>query len=94
MDGFEATDNIVVVAATNLYANLDPALLRPGRFDHKIKMDLPNPLERCQILNIHLRNKNHNLEQMDVTRVATFMDGWNGSEIANAVNLAALDTIR
>lgn len=62
MDGFDAADNIIVVAATNLVGNLDDALLRPGRFDHKIKIELPNPLERCQILNIHLRNKNHDLK--------------------------------
>lgn len=61
MDGFEASDNIIVIGATNLIQNLDDALLRPGRFDHKVKTELPNPLERCQILKIHLKNIKNSL---------------------------------
>ncbi len=56
MDGFEENDRIIVVAATNLATTLDPALLRPGRFDHKIEISLPDRLDRKDILNIHLRN--------------------------------------
>ena len=56
MDGFEENDRIIVVAATNLANTLDPALSRPGRFDHKIEIKLPGREERKEILAIHLRN--------------------------------------
>lgn len=56
MDGFEENDRIVVVAATNLDKTLDAALLRPGRFDHKIQIDLPSLNDRREIISIHLRN--------------------------------------
>lgn len=59
MDGFEENDRILVVAATNLDKSLDPALLRPGRFDHKIEITLPNMNERREIFLIHLRNVNN-----------------------------------
>jgi cell division protease FtsH len=56
MDGFEENDRIIVVAATNLASTLDPALQRPGRFDHKIEISLPDSTERKEILKIHLKN--------------------------------------
>ncbi len=56
MDGFEENDRIIVVAATNLASTLDPALQRPGRFDHKIEVHLPDENDRKEILKIHLRN--------------------------------------
>jgi len=56
MDGFEENDHILVVAATNLATTLDPALSRPGRFDHKIEVSLPNAEDRKQIFKIHLKN--------------------------------------
>lgn len=62
MDGFEDNHGIVVIAATNLVRNLDPALIRPGRFDHKIEISLPSAPDRAAILKIHLRNKSHSLE--------------------------------
>jgi cell division protease FtsH len=71
MDGFEENDGILVIAATNLVKNLDQALIRAGRFDHKIEIKLPNAPERAQILKIHLKNKKHNLEQMDISKYAT-----------------------
>lgn len=97
MDGFE-TDayegcNVLVIAATNLLANLDKALLRAGRFDHKIEIHLPNPIERAAILRIHLENKRHNLQPLDISKAATMMDGWSGAEIENTVNLAALEVV-
>jgi cell division protease FtsH len=55
MDGFEINDKIIVVAATNLIANIDPALMRAGRFDRKIEVKLPDLRERTQILTIHLK---------------------------------------
>ena len=57
MDGFEENDKIIVVAATNLLDNLDPAIQRPGRFDRKIEIKLPDVTERVKILKIHLREK-------------------------------------
>ena len=56
MDGFEENDRIIVVAATNLVGTLDPALTRPGRFDRKIEVTLPNANERVEIMKIHLKN--------------------------------------
>jgi len=56
MDGFEENDQIIVVAATNLANTLDPALSRPGRFDRKIEISLPNAADRKEILRIHLKN--------------------------------------
>ena len=56
MDGFEENDRIIVVAATNLASSLDPALQRPGRFDHKIEVTLPNLEDRKDIVKIHLKN--------------------------------------
>ena len=61
MDGFEDNHGIVVIAATNLVKNLDPALIRPGRFDHKLEITLPSAPDRAAILNIHLKNKAHSL---------------------------------
>ena len=97
MDGFE-TDayegcNILVIAATNLLTTLDKALLRAGRFDHKIEIHLPNPVERAQILRIHLESKKHDLKALDIGKAATAMDGWSGAEIENTVNLAALEVV-
>lgn len=62
MDGFEDNQGIIVVAATNLVKNLDAALIRPGRFDHKLEISLPTAPDRAQILKIHLRNKAHSLD--------------------------------
>jgi len=61
MDGFEERDQIIVVAATNLIQNIDPALQRPGRFDRKIEIKLPTVHERFKILEIHLRSKQHSI---------------------------------
>jgi ATP-dependent Zn protease len=56
MDGFEENNRIIVVAATNLASSLDPALQRPGRFDHKIEISLPDADDRKEIIKIHLKN--------------------------------------
>lgn len=93
MDGFQEDHNIIIVAATNLLENIDPALVRPGRFDHKIEMKLPTAPERAHILKIYLRNKTHNLSQMDISRAATLLDGFTGAELENLVNLAALEAV-
>ena len=70
MDGFDENKNVIIVGATNIVTNLDPALLRPGRFDFKIEMKLPTPKERAEILDIYLTNKPHNLEPEDLVRAA------------------------
>ena len=90
MDGFEENDKIIMVAATNLLTNLDPALTRPGRFDRNIEVALPDVFARAKILTIHLRQKNNALSDKDIYKAATFLDGCSGAEIENLVNLAAL----
>lgn len=94
MDGFQSNQNILVVAATNLIENIDDALIRPGRFDHKIEIKLPEAPERAQILKIHLQNKKHQLQQRDISEAATFLKGFTGAEIENLVNLTALSCVR
>ena len=94
IDGFEENDKIIVVAATNLLENLDPAIQRPGRFDRKIEIKLPDVAERSVILQIHFRDKTHNLQLLDFTKAATFLDGCSGAELENLVNLTALSTAR
>jgi ATP-dependent Zn protease len=90
MDGFEENDRIIVVAATNLASSLDPALQRPGRFDHKIEVTLPNLDDRKEIVKIHLKNKSNQVNEEDVQKVAQLTEGMSGAEIENIVNLAAL----
>lgn len=94
MDGFEENDKVIMVAATNLLTNLDPALTRPGRFDRKIEVELPDVFARRNILKIHLRQKNNELSDKDIVKAATYLDGCSGAEIENLVNLAALQAVR
>jgi ATP-dependent Zn protease len=72
MDGFEENDRIIVVAATNLASTLDPALLRPGRFDRKIEISLPNPKDRLDILKIHLKNVSSFTKEYDCRKHMKF----------------------
>lgn len=89
MDGFDTDTNVILLAATNRPDVLDPALLRPGRFDRKVTLDLPDREERLQILKIHCRNKpldkNINLEE-----VAKSTPGLSGADLRNIVNEAAI----
>ena len=94
MDGFEDSSQIIVVGATNLIGNLDPALLRPGRFDRCIEVKLPDPHERFKILKIHLKNKANDLQDKEITKIATMIDGFSGAEIENMINQAALNCVR
>eukprot|EP00347_Sterkiella_histriomuscorum_P003112 403365543 len=94
MDGFEENDKILVVAATNLANTLDPALQRPGRFDQKIEIKLPTLEERVDIFKIHLKNKQHSLQDKDLQLAAKYTEGCSGAEIENVVNLAALQSVR
>ena len=93
MDGFEATEGIVMMAATNRPDVLDPALLRPGRFDRQIVVPLPTQEERVAILNVHLRDKRV-APDLDVNVVARGTPGMAGADLANLVNEAALFAVR
>ncbi len=89
MDGFERDTRVIVLAATNRPDVLDRALLRPGRFDRRVTLDLPDINEREEILKIHCKNKQ--LEKsVDLRRVAARTPGFSGADIANAVNEAAI----
>ncbi len=89
MDGFETETSVIVIAATNRPDVLDPALLRPGRFDRRVTMDLPDINEREQILRIHSTGKPV-AESVDVRQLAERTSGFSGADLANLVNEAAI----
>jgi len=89
MDGFDPSTNIIVVAATNRPDVLDPALLRPGRFDRRIVLDEPDIADREDILKIHARQKPLDKE-VSLRRVAERTPGFSGADLANLVNEAAI----
>lgn len=92
MDGFDGTKGVVILAATNRPESLDKALLRPGRFDRRIQMELPDLEGRKAILNVHLKKVRHS--DIDLDLVARATSGSSGAEIANIVNEAALRAVR
>ena len=89
MDGFEANQNVIVMAATNRPDILDPALLRPGRFDRLITVDLPTMKDREEILKIHARNKPL-AGDVDLEKIARGTPGFSGADLENLLNEAAL----
>ena len=93
MDGFEATEGIVMMAATNRPDILDPALLRPGRFDRTVVVPLPELDDRRRILDVHVRHKRLDPD-IDLDVVARGTPGMSGAELANLVNEAALHAVR
>jgi cell division protease FtsH len=93
MDGFEATEGVVMMAATNRPDILDPALLRPGRFDRQIVVPLPDLEERLPILQVHCKDKRM-APDVDLTVVARGTPGMSGADLANLVNEAALHAVR
>src|SRR3954464_13847048 len=93
MDGFETTEGIVMMAATNRPDILDPALLRPGRFDRQIVLPLPHPEERLPILQVHCKDKKIGVD-VDLSLVARGTPGMSGADLANLVNEAALHAVR
>ena len=93
MDGFEPTASVVVLAATNRPETLDPALLRPGRFDRQVEIPLPNLRERAAILAIHARGK-HLAADVDVDAIGRATPGFSGADLANLVNEAAIVAVR
>ncbi len=93
MDGFETTEGIVMMAATNRPDILDPALLRPGRFDRQIVVPLPDLEERLPILQVHCKDKRMAAD-VDLQLVARGTPGMSGADLANLVNEAALHAVR
>lgn len=93
MDGFGSNNGVIVLAATNRADMLDKALLRPGRFDRQIYVDLPELTDRMEIFNVHLRNLKVN-SQLDVEQLARQTQGFSGADIANVCNEAALIAAR
>src|SRR4029077_14126483 len=89
MDGFDPKTGVVVLAATNRSETLDPALLRPGRFDRQVEIPLPNLRERTAILAVHARGK-HLGPDVDLAAVARGTPGFSGADLANLVNEAAI----
>ena len=89
MDGFEMKDNIILIAATNRPDILDPALLRPGRFDRQVVVDRPDRKGRARILEVHTRGKPL-AKEIDLDNLAGQTPGFTGADLANLVNEAAL----
>jgi cell division protease FtsH len=93
MDGFESEEQVVVIAATNRPDVLDYALLRPGRFDRKITLTLPDVKAREKILNIHIRKVQID-SSVDLEKIAKISIGFSGADLANLVNEAAMHAAR
>jgi cell division protease FtsH len=93
MDGFDRSTGVVVLAATNRPEILDPALLRPGRFDRNVEIPLPNQKERAAILAVHARGKPI-ADDVDLEDVARATPGFSGADLANLVNEAAIFAVR
>lgn len=93
MDGFESGQSVIVIAATNRPDVLDPALLRPGRFDRQVVVSLPDVRGREQILKVHMR-KVHVAPNVDASVIARGTPGFSGADLANLVNEAALFAAR
>ncbi len=93
MDGFEVNDGVIVIAATNRPDVLDPALLRPGRFDRQVVVGLPDIRGREQILNVHMRKVSVK-NDIDASVIARGTPGFSGADLANLVNEAALFAAR
>lgn len=91
MDGFEDSSGVIVIGATNKIDVLDEALLRSGRFDRRIYVELPDFLERVKILEVHLRGKRHALELEDIARLTV---GFSGASLASLVNEATLHALK
>ncbi len=89
MDGFETNEGIIVIAATNRVDILDPALLRPGRFDRQIYIHVPDVKGREEILNVHARNKKF-ASDVDFKQVARVTSGFTGAELENLLNESAI----
>ena len=93
MDGFEGNNGVIILAATNRPESLDPALTRPGRFDRRVPVELPDLKGREAILKVHAK-KVKIAEDVDFNRIARMASGASGAELANIINEAALRAVR
>ena len=93
MDGFEGNSGVIILAATNRPETLDPALTRPGRFDRRVPVELPDLKGREEILKVHAR-KIKIADDVDFNKIARMASGASGAELANMVNEAALRAVR
>jgi cell division protease FtsH len=93
MDGFDTSTSVIIIAATNRPDVLDPALLRPGRFDRRVVMDLPDIDEREEILRLHSKNKPLS-NKADLKRIAQRTPGFSGADLSNLLNEGAILTAR
>ncbi len=93
MDGFEENTGVVILAATNRPESLDPALTRPGRFDRRVPVELPDLQGREEILKVHAKKIKLD-EQIDFSKIARMASGASGAELANIINEAALRAVR
>lgn len=93
MDGFEGNNGVIILAATNRPESLDPALLRPGRFDRRVPVELPDLKGREEILKVHAK-KIKISDDVDFTKIARMASGASGAELSNIVNEAALRAVR
>lgn len=93
MDGFSTNSSVVVIAATNRLESLDDAILRPGRFDRQVQINLPDIKERIEILKIHAKNKNIS-SMIDLNDIARRTPGFSGAQLENVLNEAAILAVR
>lgn len=93
MDGFEDNEGVIVIAATNRLDILDSALTRPGRFDRKVKVGLPDQAGRKDILNVHFKEKKLS-QEVDFDHLSALLTGYSGADIANLANEAAILSVR
>src|SRR3989338_8806170 len=93
MDGFDPNLGVIVIAATNRPDVLDPALLRPGRFDRRVMLDMPDIKDREEILAIHAKNKPTERE-VSLRKIAERTPGFSGADLANLLNEAAILSVR
>jgi len=95
MDGFEENTGVVVVGATNMAERLDPALVRAGRFDRKIRVELPDKKTRKEIINLYLKNRgDETVVDSTVDTLVSNLAGATGADLANIVNLAGIDAVK
>ena len=92
MDGFDGKKGVVILAATNRPDSLDPALLRPGRFDRRVPVELPDLKGREEILKVHAKNIRVG-DNVDYNAIARMASGASGAELANMINEAALRAV-
>ena len=94
MDGFSERNNVVVIAATNFVNSLDPAFIRPGRFDRIFQLELPSKLVRIEILKLHIKNKTQATDPILWDYFGRCTSGFSGADLSAMVNESLLKIIR